>query len=123
MNTFNIDLFCAELPMVGGVMCVVFAIVAIFAIIAAFQTGGNLRFVAVGLALVAMVGLVGVLCVAAEAWEPTRSLADSYVEYFGFPITFWGRMGVVAVIAIPTFIVSIPFFLLESKLLNWAARG
>lgn len=120
---FNLDLFICELPMLGGLCALLFFLVSIFAAVAVIQTGGNLRFVAVAIALVAMVGLVGVLCVAAEAWEPTRTLADDYVNYFNFSPTFWGRMGVIAVISVPAMIVGIPLCLIEGRLLNWAARG
>lgn len=120
---FNIDLFICELPMLGGLCAIVFILVSIFAAVAVIQTGGNLRFVAVALALVAMVGIIGVVCLAFEAWEPTRTIADDYVNYFNFSPTFWGRMGVIAVISVPAMIVAIPFFWMESKLLNWAARG
>lgn len=122
MNTFNLELFYAELPLVGGVLCVVFAIVAIFATIAVIQTG-SLRFITVGLALLAMVGVVGVLCVAAESWAPTRLLSEDYVNYFNFPDTFWGRAGILGVISVPAMILTFPFFWMESRLLNWAARG
>ena len=120
---FNHELFICEMPLLGGVIAVVFLFFLVFGAIGAISDGGNPRFLLAGLAMTAIIGVIGLLCIAGEAWQITRDLVENYVTWFGFNDNFWGRMGIIAVLGIPAVIAGTPLCLIESRLLNWAARG
>lgn len=119
---FNLELFIAELPLLGGVVCVAFIVALILGGIGAWQDGGNPRFLLVGVAMTTVIGIIGVALLAANVYEPTRVFADSYIDWFDFPDTFWGRMGIIAALAVPSGIILCPFCWMENRLLNWAAH-
>lgn len=120
---FNLELFIAELPLLGGVMGAAFIVALILGGVGALRDGGNPRFLAVGVVMTMMIGAIGCGLLAADVYEPTRVVADSYIDWFGFSDSFWGRMGIIASLCGPAAIVLCPFCWVESKLLNWAARG
>lgn len=120
---FNIELFIAELPLLGGVMSVALVIALILGGVGALRDGGNLRFLLVGVVMTLAIGAIGLGLLAADVYKPTHIIVDEYVDWFDFPDTFWGRAGIIAALAVPALIVCAPFCWAENRLLNWAARG
>lgn len=119
---FNLELFIAELPLLGGIVCVAFIVALILGGIGAWSDGGNPRFLAVGIIMTMVIAVVGLGLLAANVYQPTRVVADSYIDWFGFSDSFWGRIGVIAAAAVPAMIVCAPFCWMENRLLNWAAH-
>ena len=117
MHSFNVALFWAELPMVGG-MTIIFAVVTSFMMIPIHWYGHVGRGVVAGLISSAVFGIISTAALAAqcygiEPYFPPYTLYDKYPEFAVNLLNF-------VLLIIQMVPILAPFFWIFYKLQKWS---